>query len=158
LTLEQTLVFHKSMLSLFVEVNMQGLNVKETILRVSDRTHRFEDADRFKDITKLIAKGNAYAQRYAEALAPITNTGKYVSEDIVGIAAAPILGGVSSHGRHVFDLEEVMLAVRARATIITEDQRHRRKPLNYGAREIARFLKAMGYSERGGSGVWRYIH
>lgn len=137
---------------------MHGLNVKESILKASDRTHRFEDADRFKDITKFIAKGQHYTSSYAAALAPITNTGEYVSSDIVGIAAAPVQGGVSSHGRHVFDLEEVMLAVRARATIITEDQRNRRKALNYGAREIAAFLKAMGYIERGTSGVWHFAH
>lgn len=97
------------------------------------------------DVTKLIVKGQVI-----EELLAITNTGEYSSEDVVGIAVA----SGDRQARHTMDLEEVMLAVSARAKIVTDNRQHRAHPHNGGSREIARFLRAMRYAEKNLSGIW----
>ena len=133
--------------------------IVQSILGATKQPERFRDAERFSKITKFIANGRlpgSTTKDYAEALAPITNTGEYSSSDVVGICAS----GDNRRGRCFFDLEEMMLAIQARATIITYDLITRESSTDPGPKEIARFLRLMHYQEAGGSGTWRpsYLH
>jgi hypothetical protein len=127
--------------------------VSKSIIWATENRYRYKDAKKFKDITKLIARGTmgSSTQKYAAVLAPITNTHSYTSDDIVGVS---VNGGHISR-RIKFDQKELMLAVQARATIITDDWDNRDRNYNTGEREVADFLIALGYNEYGMTGVWK---
>lgn len=128
--------------------------VAKSIIAATNNTYRYKDAKKFADITKFIARGKpgSSTHAYAQALAPITNTGEYTSDDIVGIS---VNGGGRNRGRVPFDMNEIQLAVQARATIITDVRRDRTRPYNIGEREVAEFLCAMNYQEIDDTGMWR---
>ena len=136
-------------------MNLSNNIVAKSIINATSNPFRYKDAKKFKSITKFIAKGkegsSTYA--YAEALAPITNTGSYTSDDIVGIS----VNGGGGQRRMRFDMEEIMLAIQARATIITDPAYHRNRPYNSGEREVADFLQAMHYREAQ-PGYWKPTH
>jgi len=132
--------------------------VAKSILAATENLYKYKDAKKFKDITKFISRGRpgSSSHAYALALAPITNTGEYTSDDIVGIS----VNGGYRLDRMLFDRNEVLLAIQARATIVTDDGFARARVYNIGERELAEFLEAMNYEEQQGpdtgfSGIWK---
>lgn len=130
--------------------------VVESILNSTVNSQRYRDAQTFKSITKFIAKGQAgtLSQVYSEALAPITNTGEYDSSDVVGIS----IQFASNYRKHSMDLEEILLAMRARAVLVTEMAYVREHNDNPAQREVVNFITRMGYRETNRSGYWLPIN
>ena len=124
--------------------------VSKTIIDCSSNPYRFKDARKFEDITKFIGRGSeeSSSNKYAKALSPIANTGKYVSTDIVGISVEGL-----RKNRIPFDENEVLLAIKAGATIITDRQSDRERVYNIGEKELADFLYHNAYTEW--NGIWK---
>lgn len=91
-------------------------------------------------VTKIIAKGDMYEQ--LRKVVAITNTGKYTEEDIVKVT----INVPHRPERHNLDMEEVMLAVLAKAKIICDDP------------EVTNFLTSMRYTKDRQQGVWHSLH
>lgn len=102
---------------------------------------------------KFIGRGsfNSSTEGYRRAWAEIerANVGEYTSSDVVFVSAEG-----QRRGRFSPPYEELMLAVDAGATLLTDDKRNRERPYNVGEREVVDFLVANNYTEVS-PGVWQ---
>lgn len=99
---------------------------------------------------KFIGRGSARSSTaaYAKAYGDLANCSQYSSDDVVFISAEG-----NRSGRLKPDFEEILLAVEAGVTFITDDAYNRNRPYNIGEREVAAFLINHGYTEKN-LGVW----
>jgi len=127
------------------------MDVKKIIKRVGKGKYVNKDAEKFADITKFIGEGsiNSSTHRYAEALAEIANTGEYSADDVVGVSVEG-----ARRNRIPLNKEELLLAIKAEAMIITDTHYHRHRLYNVGEREAEALLLAMGYREQSSQGTW----
>ena len=87
---------------------------------------------------------NAYAKAWGER----ANKGSYTAKDVVFLSVEG-----ARKGRISFDPTELLKAIHASATIITDVPHHRNRPYNVGEQEAARFLISNGYVETE-PGIW----
>jgi cupin superfamily acireductone dioxygenase involved in methionine salvage len=127
------------------------LNVSKEILDATTNPFRYKDARKFTTITKFIGKGSdcSSTEAYRKKLKSIANTGEYSDQDIVGVS----VNGARA-GRVKIDEDELLKAIQAKATIITDKRADRVRKFNIGEREVAEILRNNGYKEQGSSGVW----
>ncbi|MCK5914770.1 MAG: hypothetical protein KAG92_01420 [Deltaproteobacteria bacterium] len=125
--------------------------VAKSILQATDNNFRYKDAKKFKSITKFIGHGSEHSstEAYRIALQTIANTGQYSETDIVGISVEG-----RRHRRKTLDTEEVLKAIKGRATIVTDDYANRCRHYNLGERQVAEFLLDHRYREQDESGIW----
>ena len=130
---------------------MTVINVPVMIVQATDNPFRYKDAKKFSSITKFIGRGskNSSTAKYAKALKSIANTHYYKSTDIVGVSVEG-----NRTGRKDLNYNELLLAVEAKAQIITDNISDRSRAYNVGERDVARFLEYHGYVEINGNGVW----
>lgn len=127
-------------------------SVGQQILRYIEfpSTYQRKDAVKFNKANKLIARGNGSSGLYARICADICNTGSYNNKDIVAISV-----NGARKGRKDFNQLEVMRAIEANSTIITDNAMDRVRRYNIGERNLAKFLIDNGYSEEKGTGIWK---
>lgn len=85
---------------------------------------------------------------YAKVWGDRANKGAYTPDDIVFVSAEG-----NRIGRLDPDYDELLLAIRAGATILTDPPYHRDRPYNVGEREVAEYLDLYEYTETG-PGYW----
>lgn len=104
--------------------------------------------------TKFIGRGSARSSTasYARDFGTLANCGSYSEHDVVFISAEGNRGGRLSP-----DLNEIALAVKAKATVLTDVPSDRQRPYNVGEREVTSFLTNSGYYESHG-GTWVPAH
>jgi len=100
---------------------------------------------------KFIGRGSARSStnQYEIDYGDLANTGNYTSADKVFISAEG-----NRSGRITPDFDEILKAVKARATIITDNLYNRSRTYNIGEREVAEFISSHGYKEAP-SGIWK---
>jgi hypothetical protein len=127
------------------------MNVFDKIMRIPGNKYREKDAKKFTKITKFIGRGSwvSSTHKYAQVLNGIANTGEYSHQDTVGVSVEG-----NRNNRQPLDEAELMKAIQAKATIITDTLADRRRSYNVGEREASAFLKANGYKEYLGTGTW----
>ena len=99
---------------------------------------------------KFIGRGsaNSSTEAYRQAWGDQANTGEYASSDTVFVSVEG-----SRRGRVSFDENEVLRAIQAGVTFITDNREDRNRPYNTGERELAEFLRRNGYEESA-PGTW----
>ena len=100
--------------------------------------------------TKFIGRGSVRSSTasYTRDFGVLANSGSYTKDDVVFISAEGNRGDRLSP-----DYAEIALAVKARATIITDVPSHRNRPYNIGERQVTNFLTQESYYETHG-GTW----
>lgn len=115
--------------------------------------HFFEkDKKKFKNCNKLIARGSAKSSssnKYRIAAKSAANSSYYEQSDIVGVSVEG-----NRRGRVEANFEELLLAIKANATIVTDNSYDRNRSYNIGERGIEKFLLKNNYTESNGNGVW----
>ena len=82
------------------------------------------------------------------------NVGKYTKDDVVFIS---INGNRSNRiGLNEDYKNQIDKAIKAQATLITDNAQDRNRPFNIGERELANYLISKGYHEINNNGVWLY--
>ena len=118
-------------------------------------TGRYTAKDQAKSdkATKFIGRGSAASSTaaYAKAWGERANTGSYNAEDRVFVSVEG-----NRVGRIDFDRSEVMKAIKANATIISDVRADRERDYNIGERGLADFLRQNGYAERA-PGEWARV-
>lgn len=114
-----------------------------------------KDQAKASKATKFIGQGSpkssTEAYRAAYAAVGLANCGTYSSEDVVFISAE----GARS-GRLDIDREEIFKAIKAGATLITDNITDRTRPYNVGERDLAFYLHTNRYREDP-SGTWKPV-
>lgn len=103
-----------------------------------------KDQAKSDQATKFIGRGSERSStaKYAKAWGDRANTGQYTADDVVFISAEGNRGG-----RVAPDFAEIGSAVKAGATVITDNKANRERDFNVGEREVAKFLSDSGYRE-----------
>lgn len=115
--------------------------------------HLAKDQMKSNMATKFIGVGatGSSTESYRHSWGSLANCGKYTKEDVVFVS----ING-ARFGRLSFPQEELLLAIRAGATILTDSPYDRERSYNIGEREVANFLAKQGYEEKK-PGVWTKI-
>lgn len=102
---------------------------------------------------KFIGRGSARSSTAAYALAfgSAANCGVYSANDVVMVSAE----GKRS-GRFSPDYAELSLAIKAGATLLTDNEHHRNRFYNVGERQVVAYLRKNGYEEKE-PGLWRPV-
>jgi len=102
-----------------------------------------KDLVKFTPCTHLITRGvvGSSSHKYALSTEWLINHGIYTSEDIVGVSV-----NGNRRNRIRFDKQELALACKAGATIITDNMYNSSRSYNIGEREVAAFLRSSGYT------------
>lgn len=110
----------------------------------STSLYGLKDQKKSDQANKFIGRGSEASStaKYAKAWGERANTGKYTASDVVFVSAEGNRGG-----RIAPDFAEIGRAVKAGATIITDDRANRERSYNVGEREVAKFLHDSGYRE-----------
>lgn len=117
---------------------------------ISDAQKKYLSKDQTKCTlaTKFIGRGNGatgeYLRLISEAGYPC-NCGEYDKDDIVFVSV-----NGKRKGRMPLDVNEVMLAIKARASIVADAKNRRPEggnPYNIGEQELADLLREQGYTE-----------
>lgn len=117
---------------------------------IINAVHGAKDAVKFRRATKLISRGVPGSSSHAYSRHPQANTGEYSKEDIVGISV-----NGKRRNRIPPDFREILKAHQAGVKgFITDNVKDRNRPYNIGEREVAAFLKKLGYVEYKGKGLW----
>jgi hypothetical protein len=100
--------------------------------------------------TKFIGRGSNRSSTYAysHAFGALANSGKYDANDVVFVSAEG-----NRAGRLPFDEPEVKRAADAGARFITDNFANRVRSYNIGERELAMYLRSLGYTDSV-DGVW----
>lgn len=109
-----------------------------------------KDINKFKDCTKLIARGSGSTGLYARVCAHICNKGSYKASDRVAVS----VNGNRPDRKDVNYLE-LDRALEANATIVTDTLSDRSRPYNVGERNLAEYLTNNNYSDSKGVGIWK---
>ena len=119
-----------------------------------------KDKEKFANWTKLISRGAIGSSSHKYGLGQVLdifdkeniNSGTYDYNDIVGISV-----NGSRRDRISFDKNEVLRAIKADATIITDNEFNRNRQFNIGERELAEFLikHNYGFHNHQKGGVWK---
>ena len=123
-----------------------------TTVTLTVRTvHTAKDQLKANQATKFIGRGSARSStnQYSKDFGDLANTGIYTSEDRVFISSEG-----NRVGRVTPDFDEILKAVKARATLITDNLYNRSRTYNIGEREVAEFISSHGYKEAP-SGIWK---
>ena len=119
---------------------------KETVMIQLTIKNNFGYKDQAKAniATKFIGRGsvNSSTNQYCKDFGAMANTGNYTSNDIVFISAEG-----NRTGRLNPDFNEIALAIKAKATIITDVPYHRNRSYNIGERQVVEYLKKANYQE-----------
>ena len=109
-----------------------------------------KDQRKADQCNKFIGKGSSRSSTnsYNKDNGDNANSGTYTSDDVVFISAEG-----NRPGRHTPDFDEIALAIKAGATIVTDDLSNRSRAYNVGEREVASFLVMNGYQDNN-DGVW----
>ena len=105
-----------------------------------------KDMVKFAKCNKLISRGAIGSSSHRYSLLDdfwIPNAGSYSSSDQVGISV-----NGARRGRLSFDKNEVLLAISAGVSFITDNEYNRNRSFNIGEREIANFLIEHGYTAK----------
>lgn len=110
-----------------------------------------KDLAKAKNATKFIGRGSlaSSTNKYREAAQELANSGFYTQDDIVFVSAEGM-----RRGREEVDFDEILKAVNAGVTFITDNVYDRTRPYNMGERQVAFFLKKHGYEDND-TGVWK---
>lgn len=103
--------------------------------------------------TKFIGRGSTFSstRAYQEAFGALANSGEYTKDDLIFVSAEG-----NRRGRVLPDFNELLKAIEAKASFITDDFYNRQRPYNVGEREVVNFLSYHGYTETN-PGIWRLI-
>lgn len=101
--------------------------------------------------TCFIGRGSprSSTHKYMLAWGERANKGTYTADDIVFVSVEG-----ARNGRVPLDTDELLKAITAGATIITDPLWHRTRPYNVGEREVEAFLLDHSYDEAA-HGVWK---
>lgn len=96
------------------------------------------------ECNKFIGQGSSRSstKAYSEAFGGKANCGQYSKDDRIFVSVEGNRGC-----RLPLDTNEVLLAVKAGASIIADNKSNRRRPYNVGERELVRLLLANGYKD-----------
>jgi len=115
-------------------------------LHLSARKTRYfaKDLDKAQRAYKFIGRGSFHSstRAYAQAVAPLANSGAYIATDVVMISAEG-----ARRGRLEPDYVEIARAISAGAHFITDIPADRDRSYNLGERQVAEFLIQHGYRE-----------
>jgi len=123
-------------------------------------SYLIKDIKKFAICNKLISRGAINSSSYKYSRGEILNipleninTAEYCSSDIVGVS----VNGARKN-RVSFDRDLLLLALKAKASIVTDNKYHRNRSFNVGEREVAKFLLENGYTatEYKDRAVWQY--
>lgn len=129
------------------------MNLFERMCRVnSSNPYLGKDLAKAEKANKFIGRGSAQSStnKYRMAAGDLANCGQYTSTDVVFISAEGM-----RRGREEPDFEEIARAAQAHVVFVTDDKSNRERPYNYGEREVAEFLNAIGYIESR-PGIWMH--
>ena len=111
-----------------------------------------KDLAKARRATRFVGQGSPWSstQAYAEAMAPLANTGSYAPDDVIFVSCegarrdrfACVVDGVPQGAYTDLDL-----AVAACATVVMDGPVDRARPYNVGEREVAGYLSGRGYVE-----------
>lgn len=104
----------------------------------------YKDQSKANIATKFIGRGsaNSSTNQYRIDFGNLANTSNYTNSDIVFISAEG-----NRTGRLNPDFNEIDLAIKAKATIITDAPYHRNRAYNIGERQVVEYLKKANYQE-----------
>lgn len=120
-------------------------NLYERICKVDSTNPYFgKDLAKAKRANKFIGRGSlaSSTNKYATAAGGLANCGEYSALDTVFISAEG-----ARRCRLKIDTTEINLAVKAKATFITDSAYDRNRAYNVGEREVEKFLLANNYTE-----------
>lgn len=103
-----------------------------------------KDQAKARKANKFIGRGSSQSstRAYRDAVAPHANAGVYCDDDIVFISAEG-----ARCDRLAPDFREIMIAITARATFVTDGPDDRHRPYNCGEREVSALLLRHHYRE-----------
>lgn len=130
------------------------MNLHARISQVQSTNPYFsKDLRKARAANKFIGRGSSASstEKYRIAAAELGNCGTYTSTDVVFISAEGARGS-----RIGIDTAEILRAVAAGATLITDDAANRNRGYNVGEREVAALLINNNYTEVS-PGVWKGI-
>ena len=127
------------------------------VLPSTGNKHKAKDQDKFNQlggITRFIGFGPGSTGAYAEHFADIANTGRYTSQDVVGVSVnGKVKGRVGVDDQAL--RAELDAATKAGAVIVADKKDYRTSSsYNIGEKELAEYLESNGYAEIEGSGIW----
>lgn len=94
--------------------------------------------------TKFIGRGSlaSSTNKYRLSYGNLANSGEYVSNDLIFVS---VEGNRSN--RIPLDKDEILLAIQAKASFLSDNPYHRIRTYNVGERELADFLLINNYKE-----------
>lgn len=118
----------------------------------STNPHFYKDLQKATNATCFIGRGSlaSSTHKYMVAAGELANKGHYSKSDIIFVSAEG-----NRRGRLTVDYAEILKAIEAQATFITDDEYNRHRPYNVGEREVEAFLLNNGYSDSLKKGIWK---
>lgn len=117
---------------------------QSTVTLTGTSSYLAKDQDKANKANKFIGQGSPKSStaQYALDFGVAANCGNYSPEDVVFISAEG-----NRTGRLDPNFAEIVLATKAGASFVTDDEQNRQRPYNVGERQVAEFLMAHSYEE-----------
>lgn len=118
----------------------------------STNPHFQKDLQKATNATCFIGRGSqaSSTHKYMMAAGDLANKGSYNSNDVVFVSAEG-----NRRGRIPIDTQELLKAIEAGATFVTDDHYGRHRAYNIGEREVEELLLSNQYTDLFGKGLWK---
>lgn len=129
------------------------MNLHQRISTVqSTNPHFSKDLKKAENATCFIGRGSmaSSTHKYMVAAGDLANKGQYNSDDVVFVSAEG-----NRKGRISPNFPELLKAIQARVTFITDTRYNRNTSYNIGEREVEAYLLNNGYVDTYGKGIWK---
>lgn len=124
------------------------MNLYQRLLQVKSTNPYFiKDLEKASKANKFIGQGSIVSSthKYAQAAGELANCGKYQKEDIIFVSVEG-----NRKNRIPLNHHEVLKAIEAGASFVSDNSYHRNRPYNIGERELEKLLLTHGYTENNG--------